>query len=210
MALCDIFVLLDDVQLSRGKSFTSRVQIKTPNGPAWLTVPVQGKSELLSIRESSIVAQNPWRKKHWRTIEANYSKAPYFREIAPRIEAMYATDRQSLYEVNRLSIEIVKEILGIPTRLVTSSELNVQGAGTEKLVELISRLGGKTYISGEGAGSARYLEQAAFHARGIDVQTQGFKHPEYPQLWGTFLPNVSIQDLLFNHGPRSLSILMGR
>jgi hypothetical protein len=210
MAICDIFVLLDDVQLSRGKSFTSRVKIKTSSGPAWLTVPVQGKSESLNITEARIVADARWRKKHWKTIDVNYCKAPYFSEIAPRIEALYAGDVQSLFELNRSSIEIAKDLLGIKTRLAVSSELNVAGGGTEKLVETVASLNGNVYVTGEGAGSARYLEDSAFGARGITIQKQGFMHPVYSQLWGEFIPNLSILDLLFSAGPQSLAVLMGR
>ncbi len=40
LARCDMFVHLDTVQFPRGQSFGARNRIKTPNGVAWLTVPV--------------------------------------------------------------------------------------------------------------------------------------------------------------------------
>ncbi len=38
---------------------------------------------------------------------------------------------------------------------------------------------------------------------------QAFNHPVYPQLYGDFIPNLSLLDLLFNCGPDSLKILEG-
>ena len=40
LAAADVFVYLDAVQFPRGRSFAARNRIKTPNGVAWLTVPV--------------------------------------------------------------------------------------------------------------------------------------------------------------------------
>ncbi len=39
IARSDLFIFLDNVQFERN-SFTNRNQIKTANGPVWLTVPV--------------------------------------------------------------------------------------------------------------------------------------------------------------------------
>jgi hypothetical protein len=43
----------------------------------------------------------------------------------------------------------------------------------------------------------------------IEVVFQDFKHPVYEQLFGDFEPYMSIIDLLFNHGDKSLTILRG-
>jgi hypothetical protein len=36
---------------------------------------------------------------------------------------------------------------------------------------------------------------------------QNYRHPVYKQLFGDFIPYLSVIDLLFNHGEESLSIL---
>jgi hypothetical protein len=53
-----------------------------------------------------------------------------------------------------------------------------------------------------------YLDTNKFESEGIEVLFQDYKHPEYTQLWGDFIPNMSIIDLLFNHGPESKKIIM--
>ena len=44
---------------------------------------------------------------------------------------------------------------------------------------------------------------------GVTVRFQRYWHPAYGQLFGEFVPNLSVIDLLLNHGPRSQGILRG-
>ena len=46
-----------------------------------------------------------------------------------------------------------------------------------------------------------------FAGHQIDILFQDFQHPQYPQCFGTFEPNMSVVDLLFNCGPESLAII---
>ena len=41
MAQSDVFVLLDVVQVPRGRSYATRTKIKTPDGAKWLTMPTK-------------------------------------------------------------------------------------------------------------------------------------------------------------------------
>ena len=69
MSVVDVFVLLDDVQLSNGKTYSSRTRILAPAGPAWLTVPVRDKSRLPLIAEARIDMSMRWRRtgpRRWR------------------------------------------------------------------------------------------------------------------------------------------------
>ena len=52
LRMADIIVYYDDVQFSKG-SFTNRVQIKTPFGKKWLTVPLKNFSLHLNTTRKS-------------------------------------------------------------------------------------------------------------------------------------------------------------
>jgi len=48
-----------------------------------------------------------------------------------------------------------------------------------------------------------------YDSRGIQVIFQNFKHPVYPQLFDGFEPYMSVVDLIFNCGEKSLQVLRG-
>lgn len=210
MAESDVFVLFDDVQLVRGKSFVVRNRVKTANGVQWLTLPIEGKGELRLIKEALIVQDGKWQKKHWKTIQLSYKKAPYFDGYEAKFSQIYNASWENLSELNVTLIKLIKTLLGINTTLVLSSEMNIEARGAEKILSIIKELEADKYITGEGKGSRRYIIEEDFKNNNIELIYQGFKHPVYHQLWGDFVPNLSIIDLLFNEGDRSLQILKGR
>jgi len=206
---CDIFIFLDDAQFPRGKSFTSRVSIKSPSGPVWLTVPVRGKGDLSPIKDVLTADTIDWQRKHLRTLEACYARTAYFKEYYHSIQKIYQLDCNNLADFN---IDLIKTLAGffnIPTRLVRSSELGVEYNGSlEHLIKLVKCVEGTTYLTGTGKGTLRYLDEEAFGREGIKVLYQSFAHPQYPQLWGEFVPNLSAIDLLFNYGIDGKEILV--
>ena len=44
----------------------------------------------------------------------------------------------------------------------------------------------------------------------VNVVFQEFHHPVYRQLFGDFMPFMSVIDLIFNHGYESLQIIRGK
>jgi hypothetical protein len=63
---------------------------------------------------------------------------------------------------------------------------------------MCKKLGADVYIFGsQGEG---YADKAAFERAGIKLYFQQYKCSKYNQLWGEFIPRLSIIDLLFNVG----------
>jgi hypothetical protein len=203
----DIFVFLDTVQFKKNE-FQNRNKIKTAQGWQWLTVPVVYKYPE-HIDEVSINNRIDWRKKHMRTLEINYQKAPYCRDLFPTLKEFYAGNSESLSEVNRESVRVLLKILGVHKETKIASELgDFPEEPSERLAAICESVGADTYLS--GAGGSDYLDLKPFNEKGIRVEFQNFKHPVYPQLYGDFIPNLSLLDLLFNGGPDSLDILEGK
>ena len=50
-------------------------------------------------------------------------------------------------------------------------------------------------------------ENNLFNESGIVLSYQQYGHPEYRQLYGDFIPYMSVIDLLFNEGENSLEII---
>ena len=193
----DIHVFYDDAEYSKNNLF-NRNKIKTPQGEQWLTVPVRyhSKEKINQIK----ISTNNWQKKHWQSIKMNYSGAPYFKEYEDFFEKFYQKKYSMLSE---LAIEMNKaicELLGIKTKFLLSSELDVEGKSNERLVNICKKIGADTYLSGKGAVDS-YLDKNMFTKNNIKVEIQDFHYPTYKQLWGEFVPNLSILDILFNYGP---------
>ncbi len=203
----ETFAFLDNVQFKKNE-FQNRNKIKTAQGWMWLTVPVLYKYPE-QIDEVKINDRADWRKKHVRTLAINYQKAPYFHDIFPEVERFYAGDSASIAEVNRESVLMLLGLLGLDRKIVIASALgHLPEEPSERLAAICESLGADTYLS--GAGGRAYLDLEPFNKKGITVKFQEFKHPVYPQLYGDFIPNLSLLDLLFNCGPDSLNILEGK
>lgn len=201
----DIFAIYDDAEFVK-EMFYHRNKIKTSNGELWLTVPVNYKfSDHPKIMDVCIDNKLHWGRKHWNSITTYYSRAPFFRKYAESFEEIYSQNWARLIDLNFSLIKRINEILEISTPLVLTSNFNVNGDRTDKLVQITSLLGGTTYLAGKT--SLKYLIEERFTIMGIKVDYQKFAHPVYHQMHGEFLPNMCILDLIFNEGENSTNII---
>jgi hypothetical protein len=202
-------VLLDDVQFPRSRGWMNRNRVKSDRGELWLTVPVQRKGRgLQSIRNVKIYNELDWRKKHLTGIRQNYVHAPFMGEYFTSIRAVYNKAHQELASLNLDFIRFFWKSLSLKSRLLLQSELGVQGKGTELVMDICDKLGAKIFLTFPAA--QKYLALDDMARRGIEVQFINYYAPVYPQLWGDFLINLSVLDLLFNCGPRSRDIILRR
>lgn len=205
---CDLFVVLDNVQFQKG--FINRNKIKTPTNWQWLTVPIIHKFHRRKIQEVRIDNEIDWQENHFKALIHNYSKAPYFKEYTDFFKDVYQRDWELLAELDIFLIKETMNILGLDLPIKKASSLKVKGKTTELLINICKKVGADTYLSGEGG--KRYMDMERFQEEDIKVIFQDFKHPIYPQLFEEkeFIPNLSVVDLLFNCGEKSLDIIRGR
>jgi len=204
----DVFVIYDDVQYDK-HGWRNRNRIKSSNGIQWLSVPVQFKlSEASLITEIKIDNNVNWRKKHLTSIRQNYSKAKYFMDYIGLFEEAYAREWDYLIDLDLFFIEGLARFLGMGEKIINrSSAIAVQGDRIGRLINLSNHFGADTFY--EGHSGKNYIDEEIFLAQGIKVEYQNYQHPVYRQLYGEFVPFLSIIDLLFNHGSDSLAILTG-
>ncbi len=116
--LVDEFILFDDARYTR-RDWRNRNRIKTPQGLAWLTIPVCVKGRYFSqtIRET-VISDPQWKDRHWRTILDCYSRAPYFNEYQGLFEELYlGASEKYLSLINYRFISAICRLLGIRTKL---------------------------------------------------------------------------------------------
>lgn len=209
LASCDIFVLYDDVQYDKN-GWRNRNRVKTATGAQWLTVPVHVKfGEHPLVKDVIIDNKQHWRKKHLRSLQLNYGKAPYYQNYRAIFEETYAREWLNLVELDVHFIKRLADALRIDTgKIVLSSSLHITGDTIPRLIKICQHF--KADVFYEGAAGKDYLNEEAFSEAGIKLEYQNYRHPVYRQLHGEFLPYLSVLDLLFNEGPNSLSILTNK
>ncbi len=203
----DTFCIFDGVP-DEGSGFANRQRIKTAAGVQWLTVPVRRHMDT-RICDVDIASDQPWARKHWRTIELAYGSAPYFSKHAEDVKGiLLGTPWKKLADLDEAMLRYFMATLRIPTKVVRASDYNFQGAKSDLVLDMCKQLRATEYIF--GSQGRDYADVAAFDAAGIKVSFQNYKHPEYPQLHGPFVPNMGAIDLLFNvGGAQGRKIIMG-
>ncbi|HLU94096.1 MAG TPA: WbqC family protein [Membranihabitans sp.] len=203
--MVDLFIFYDDVQYTK-RDWRNRNRIKTRDGIKWLTVPCTSSTNQ-RICEVSFTDAN-WQQKHWRTIQFNYARAKYFGEYRPIFEEIY-TGRtwHNLSEFNQYTIQVIaKQILNSDTSFEDSRNYDLKGQKDERLLDLLGKCGATSYLSGPSARS--YIREDLFREAGIDLVWMNYSgYPEYDQIYPPFDHYVSIIDLIFNEGPRTVDYL---
>lgn len=201
----DVFVFLDTVQFEK-QAWQQRNRIKVAGDQSkWLTIPVvQNLGQKIS--EVKIDTANPWRRKHWGTIEQYYKRAPYWKAYSGDLAQIYARDWEYLVDLNIAIISFLKHSFGIKTQLLRTSQMSIEGSKVRLLTNICQYLKADTYISPVRA--AEYIEEDnIFAVQGIALRYHQYDHPVYAQLFSGFLSYMSAVDLLFNEGPKSLEII---
>jgi WbqC-like protein family len=200
LRLADVFVHYDDVQFSKG-SFVNRVQVKTPEGVRWMTVPTQGLRLGQAIRDVALAPAAAWRDRHLALLRRSFEGAPYGHDALELAAAVYRDTHENLASLARASTIALARYFGLldGRRLVDVETLGIGGSGSPRVLDVVRALQGTVYVTGHGA--SRYLDHDAFARAGVAVQYMQYERTPYPQLHGAFTPYVSGLDLVANCGP---------
>ena len=212
MCLCDVFVVMDDVQYL-SQDWNNRNRIKGPNGAFWLSLPIDRKrSSSGQIKDIWVQSQGwgtrkHWQAQHWESIRRSYTRAPYWNEYSPFLEEFY-TGREHLLlaEINLTLLKFFMKSLGITPEIIVASEFGFEGKKSDLILDHCVKLGANACVF--GSQGRNYANIGDFQARGIGVYFDEYNHPTYQQLFREFVSNLSVLDLLFNCGPNSFDVLM--
>ena len=209
----DIFLYFDTVQYTKN-DWRNRNRIKTPRGLQWLTIPVESGSSRKKIFETQIGRPN-WSKKHYLSLQHNYSKAAYYNEISGFLRPLYLSTKydkltDAVFSIN----EAILNYLQIKTVILKASEIfklehqDQHTSRTDSIINICRSLGATTYLSGPSASN--YINQSQFSEHNIQLEFIDYPYYfNYKQLWGGPSSGLSIVDLLFNCGSSSRRYLDG-
>jgi hypothetical protein len=197
---------MDGVQYEPS-SFMNRNRIKTAVGPQLLSVPVLSKGYLEKPNiEIPLDPSQNWQKKHWSSIKLAYIKSPYFESYKDFFVEVYTKKWNTLCELNENLIKHFFKEFKINIEFVTCLNLGARGTKSDRIIDICKKMNADLFIF--GSGGKNYADIDLFKKEKIKVYFQNYVHPIYPQLYGEFIPNLSVLDLLFNCGEKTISIIM--
>lgn len=202
----DLFVIYDDIQYSKG-SWRNRNQVKTKTSLKWLTVPVKTKLGL-TINQVAIATDKHWQDTHYRLLNEALQSAPFFGDMIQIWESGIAAEDVTISQLNIRLIKLICSYLQISTPLIMSHDYIISGKKTERLIQLLQKLGAKVYLSGPTAQG--YLDENMFREHDILLEYKTYDYDPYPQLWGEFVGTVSVLDMIANMGQEARHFLKSK
>jgi hypothetical protein len=196
----DKFVIYDDVNFIK-QGWINRNHVLVNGKPYLYTVPLENQSSFSKINETFINQKfyPVWKKKFLKTIEQNYNKAPFFREVFPIVKNVFDIDTNNLSVLAVNSLKIVSNYIGITTIFEDTSTVyqNQNLSSQNRVLDICKKENASVYINPIG-GLELYSEKH-FSENNIRLNFIKSTMINYNQFNTEFVPNLSIIDvLMFN------------
>ncbi|WP_328689995.1 WbqC family protein [Streptomyces phaeochromogenes] len=191
---CDTVAFYDDVQYTQG-GWQNRNRIKTPDGPAWLTVAVTHETGQL-IKDVRIAPSfDPGTL--LRQIRLACARTPHVDEALHVLRPLLEAGHEWLADLNIELITAIATALGSRARLLRTSEMKIAAVGkTERLAQICAAAGERVLWA--GSGTRVYLDTDELARHQVSVVWNEFtpRHPQYVQAWPRqgFVPCLSVID----------------
>ena len=164
------------------QTYRNRTYIYGANGKQILTVPILhtgGETGRQLYKDVRVDNQVAWQKLHWKTLQTAYRTTPYFEYYEDKIAPIFTQKHEFLLDLNLRTIEAVLACLHTDVSWEQTTAYH------------------STY---DGVTDYRYLTdtKAAYEV----------SQEPYYQIFSDkhgFIPNLSILDLLFHEGNRSMT-----
>jgi hypothetical protein len=206
IAIADVFVYMDDVQYTK-KDWRNNNQLKSPNGVKGVFVPVKKTHRDTLIMDVEVSYNSDWEMVLLNQLREWYRKAPYYQEVVDLITPHITAKHILLVDLNAALNGAIMQYIGIDTPVYrTSSIPRATDDKVERIIEICKNFD-KVDTLYDGKKAKDFIDTDYFLQQGIHVIFQDYQHRPYPQLWGDFLPYMSILDLLMNMGDKSLDYI---
>lgn len=200
----DLFIFFDDVQYT-SRDWRNRNVIKTPTGKKWITVPVQHSEKTQLISDVLIDYSRDWISTHIDNFRVSYAKTPHVHDARKIFDNNLKIQIPSISELNIRIIRDICDYLKIDTPLEVASKYSADGTKTDRIIDIMNKVGATVYLSGPNADG--YLDKELFRENHISLEYKSYAYDPYPQPWGDFIGDVTILDLIANCGPDARQFL---
>ncbi|MEM0939110.1 MAG: WbqC family protein [Bacteroidota bacterium] len=163
------------------QTFRNRCYLNGSNGIITLIIPVSYTHSSLT-KEVTIDHTQRWKKDHWGAVYSAYGKAPFFEHFADPINEIWNKKYKYLIDLSREFLELTCKLLSV----------NVNMTYTTKFIDKYDCDDFRNVI----------LPKKPYANRKI------YQSYSYSQLFSdTFIPNMSVLDLIMCEGPQAFEVL---
>lgn len=201
----ELFIIFDKSKFTKN-DFHQRNKIRVPEGWRYLTIPISREFHDMPMNEVEFI-DDKFKKRHIDIIHQYYHKAPFYACYEEEFKKLYGNPTNKLSEFNISIINYLIKVIGIEIEIKISSKMDVDFSlkGNDINLELLKATKSNYYLS--GIMGKNYIDMGRFKEAGIKVEFQNFTQREYPQLYTRFIPNMSVIDLLFNIGEKTIEYI---
>jgi WbqC-like protein family len=203
----DKFVAYDDVAFIK-QGWINRNNILLNGNPFLFTIPAKNISSYSLICKMEASYSIDWKTNLLKTIKQCYGKAPYFNRIFQIIENTFVNEDQYVSQIAMRSIHEVARYLELQTEIKNSSAsyLNNELSSQERILDICKKESASQYIN--PIGGRNLYSKDIFVVNGIQLNFIKSQPIQYKQFKHTFVPNLSIIDVLMFNSPEEVNIML--
>lgn len=197
IAAVDLFIVYDNIKYTK-KGWINRNRMLQNGKDVIFSLPLKSDSDHLDVCQRELSTDFN-RDKLLSQFKGAYRYAPYFEQTYPLIEEIVRHENANLFRFLQHSIVKTCEHLAITTEIKASSSISIDHnlKNQDKVLALCEAGGANTYVN--AIGGMELYSKETFRKKGVDLKFIQSKPFEYPQLGDTFVPWLSIIDvMMFN------------
>lgn len=197
IAAVDQFVVYDNIKYTK-KGWINRNRFLQNGKDAMFSLSLKKDSDSLDVCERELATDFD-RERLLNQLRGAYRRAPHFEQTFPLIEQVVRYPEPNLFLFLHNGIAQVCAHLGITTKIIVSSEVDIdhQLRAQDKVLALCEALDATAYVN--AIGGVELYSKKTFQAMGIELQFIQSKPFDYVQFDDAFVPWLSIIDvLMFN------------
>ena len=177
----NILINIDGIYKKR--TFRNRCVILDSNGKINLSVPIITSSSSKILRDIRIDNSENWSKIHLRSLQTSYGKSPFFSYYKDYIFDCLKMRHNFLIDLNHDLLSLICKFLDIKNKIRYVDEKRLNSCDFDDYRNIVN-------------------PKSSYSSRKI------FDPYQYTHVFGKdFVPNLSIIDLLFSEGPRSIEVI---
>ena len=206
VAAVDVFIVYDNIKYTK-KGWINRNRMLLNGTDAMFSLPLKKGSDSLDVVERELSGDFK-RDRLLNQFKGAYSRAPYFAQTFPLLEGIVRNEENNLFKYISSSILGTCEHLCIKTKVRVSSEIAIDHElnSQDKVLALCEAVGADTYIN--AIGGMELYSKNEFKAHGIELKFIKSRPCEYAQFGGSFIPNLSIIDVMMFNGKEKCTTLL--